>query len=287
MARGEAWSIEEVELCVADYLDMLMLDLTGQDYNKTKHRNELMKRLNGRTAGSIEMKHQNISAVMMQLGRLPIPGYKGLSNVQEAVRDVVESQIALRPELDKLSQLAVEMPAVLPPFVSLQDAKVDPPRISKISEKSKADYRPSFSPVQRDYLALEARNRSLGEAGEKFILAFEREFLCLQNRSDLADQVEHVSVSQGDGLGYDIRSFDPQSGEERFIEVKTTAFSAETPFFVTRNEVARSMRDARQYQVSRVFNFRRTPRFFSLRGAISESCELNAVTWKAMPLGFE
>ena len=78
MARGEAWSIEEVELCVADYLDMLMLDLTGQDYNKTKHRNELMQRLNGRTAGSIEMKHQNISAVMMELGRPPIPGYKGL-----------------------------------------------------------------------------------------------------------------------------------------------------------------------------------------------------------------
>lgn len=287
MARGEAWSIEEVELCVADYLDMLMLDLTGQDYNKTKHRNELMQRLNGRTAGSIEMKHQNISAVMMELGRPPIPGYKGLPNVQKILRDVVEAQIALRPELDRLSQLAVERPAVLAPLVSLRDARVDPPKISKIAEKSKAEYKPTFSPLQRDYLAVEARNRSLGEAGEKFILAYEREFLCLRNRSDLADQVEHVSVTQGDGLGYDIRSFDPDSEEERFIEVKTTAFSAETPFFVTRNEVARSMRDARQYQVSRVFNFRRTPKFFSLRGAISESCELNAVTWKAMPLGFE
>lgn len=121
---------------------------------------------------------------------------------------------------------------------------------------------PSFSAVQRDYLAMEARNRSLGLAGEKFVLAFERDFLCNRNRADLADQVEHVSVDVGDGPGFDIRSFDPYSGEELLIEVKTTSFSADTPFFVTRNEVARSERDAHQYRLYRVFDFRREPKFF-------------------------
>lgn len=86
MARGDAWSVEEVERCVTDYLDMLMSDLTGQKYSKTKHRNELMQRLDGRTAGSIEMKHQNISAVMLELGRPPIPGYKQLTNVQKMLK---------------------------------------------------------------------------------------------------------------------------------------------------------------------------------------------------------
>ncbi len=286
MARGDAWSVEEVELCVADYLDMLMLHLTGQEYSKKKHGQELMQRLNDRTEGSVGMKHQNISAVMLELGRPPLPGYPPLPNVQRMLRDVVEEQLTLRPELDGLSQLAVERPAVLAPFVSLKDAKVDPPKIKKVAE-TKAEYAPHFSPLQRDYLATEARNRSLGLAGEKFILAFEREFLCLRNRSDLADQVEHVSVTHGDGLGYDIRSFEPDSGEERFIEVKTTEFTAETPFYVTRNEVARSAQDAGKYQVSRVFNFRKAPKFFTLRGAIEGSCQLNPVTWKATPLGLE
>lgn len=286
MARGETWSIVEVEACVADYLDMLMLELTGQAYSKTKHRLALMQKLNGRSQGSVEMKHQNISAVMLALGRPPIPGYKPLPNTQKVLTEVVESQLALRPDLDMAARLAVEKPAVLPQLVTLQGAQVAPPKVEKVAEKATKEYLPTFSPVQRDYLAVEARNRSLGLAGEKFVLAFEREALCQHNRSDLADQVDHVALSLGDGLGYDIRSFDPISGQERFIEVKTTAFSAETPFYVTRNEVARSERDAAQYQLYRVFDFRKVPRFFALQGAIKQSCELDAVSWKAKPLGF-
>jgi hypothetical protein len=52
----------------------------------------------------------------------------------------------------------------------------------------------------------------------------------------MADRVEHVSATRGDGFGYDVLSFEPD-GRERFIEVKTTAFGAMVPFFVTRNEL--------------------------------------------------
>jgi hypothetical protein len=48
----------------------------------------------------------------------------------------------------------------------------------------------------------------------------------------LAAKVEHVSRTRGDGLGFDVLSFDEQ-GKERYIEVKTTAFAKETPFFVS------------------------------------------------------
>jgi hypothetical protein len=41
-------------------------------------------------------------------------------------------------------------------------------------------------------------------------------------RDDLARRVEWVASTVGDGLGFDILSFDELDGSERFIEVKTT-----------------------------------------------------------------
>ena len=61
------WSRVEVEAIVADYLKMLTLELTGQRYSKTAHRQSLMQMLPGRTESSIEFKHANISAAMIDL----------------------------------------------------------------------------------------------------------------------------------------------------------------------------------------------------------------------------
>src|SRR5690606_26774598 len=91
-----------------------------------------------------------------------------------------------------------------------------------------------LNPIKRDYLARESRNRDLGRAGEKLALMFEVNRLHAAGKSRLADKIEHISESRGDGAGFDILSFD-EDGRERFIEVKTTAFIAETPFFVTPN----------------------------------------------------
>jgi hypothetical protein len=87
-------------------------------------------------------------------------------------------------------------------------------------------------------------------------------------------------VSQGDGLGYDILSFDAD-GRERFVEVKTTAFGRETPFFVTRNELEVSRQFATQYRVSRLFSFRRVPMLFELNGALDASCSLEPDSYLA------
>lgn len=37
------WSREEVETIVADYLQMLTMELAGQNYNKTEHRQRLQR----------------------------------------------------------------------------------------------------------------------------------------------------------------------------------------------------------------------------------------------------
>jgi hypothetical protein len=60
MKTSDAWSREEVEAAVADYLHMLTLELSGQAYNKSEHRRILQTKLRDRSDGSIERKHQNI-----------------------------------------------------------------------------------------------------------------------------------------------------------------------------------------------------------------------------------
>ncbi len=75
-------------------------------------------------------------------------------------------------------------------------------------------------PVRVDYLALEARNQSLGKAGEELVLRVEMDRLRREGASRLADRIEHVSHTRGDGLGYDVLSFE-STGRERLIEVKT------------------------------------------------------------------
>ena len=72
-----------------------------------------------------------------------------------------------------------------------------------------------------------------------------------------------------------------EDGRERLIEVKTTAFGQLTPFYVSRNELARSEIDADNYHLYRLFDFRDRPRLFELPGAISARCELQAASYLA------
>lgn len=87
-------------------------------------------------------------------------------------------------------------------------------------------------------------------------------------------------MTQGDGLGFDVLSFDA-NGSERFIEVKTTAYGPATPFFVTRKEVAASRESAPKYHLYRLFDFRRQPRMYSKAGQIEQAFALDPVQFSA------
>lgn len=43
MPRANHWSDKEIALTVADYMKMLTLELSGQRYNKSSHRRELLR----------------------------------------------------------------------------------------------------------------------------------------------------------------------------------------------------------------------------------------------------
>jgi hypothetical protein len=279
MANGEDWSRLEVEACVADYLHMLALELNGQRYNKAEHLRALMPQLNGRSRSSIEFKHCNISAVMIALGYPYIDGYKPRGNYQAILLDIVEAQTESDLALQEAAQAAVVRPATAVAIAEPHAIWVPAPKPARVRQTSPV-YAPRFSPAKRDYLAQEARNRSLGRAGELFVLELEARRLHAAGKKTLSNRVEHVALTQGDGLGYDVLSFE-ENGRERLIEVKTTAFGELTPFFVSRNELERSKVDAERYRLYRLFDFRDRPRAFDLRGAIAGHCQLDAVSYLA------
>jgi hypothetical protein len=94
----EDWSAAEVANTVVDYFDMLRLELRGHRYNKSEHRSRLIATLNSRSDAAIELKHQNISAVLDEIGLPYIPGYKPRKNYQGALATAVDDYISQHPD---------------------------------------------------------------------------------------------------------------------------------------------------------------------------------------------
>jgi hypothetical protein len=91
-----------------------------------------------------------------------------------------------------------------------------------------------------------------------------------------------ASQDLGDGLGFDILSFDAADETERMIEVKTTGLGKFFPFYVTGNELRCSEDIPQQYQLCRVFDFGRDPRLYILNGSLREQCQLDPVLYRAV-----
>ena len=70
-------------------------------------------------------------------------------------------------------------------------------------------------------------------------------------------------------------------GQERFIEVKTTTFGRDTPFFVSGGELALSHVAKDRFHLYRLFEFRKSPRLFNLVGGLDKHCLLDPVTYRA------
>jgi hypothetical protein len=279
--RGSDWTRAEVEAVVADYFSMLTDELAGVAVNKTEHRRRLAQLLMDRSDASIERKHQNISAILIELGLPYIDGYKPLGNYQGLLAEVVEDRVAVDGALQNRLVTDLSQP-VLPPSVDdILDTLVPVPELTTTQRKLRERPRRQVRPRRGvNYLELEARNAELGKLGEEFVINFERAWLIIQGRERLANRVEQVSVSQGDGLGYDVLSFEPD-GRERLLEVKTTKYGRYIPFFATPREVDVSERDRDKYHLCRVFDFRERPQFYRVSGSIRRAFQLDPAQYIA------
>jgi hypothetical protein len=272
------WSTEEVTAIVDDYFAMLSFELAGIPYNKSLHRKRLITQLRARSPQSIEYKHANISAVLLDHGFPYINGYKPRSNYQRMLAEVVLDRLSSNHKLMDIAAADADRPMVVPEVDDILKALVEPPP-SKQPATQVAE--PLFG-RSTNFIEREAKNRSLGLAGEEFVLNYERARLICAGCEHLVSAIEHTSVVRGDYEGYDILSFET-NGKERLIEVKTTKYGIDTPFFVSRNEVLVSEENASIYHVYRTFKFRASPGLYTLKGAIPANCYLSAQSFVARP----
>lgn len=271
---GTPWTESEISSVVDSYFGMLASERSGVRYSKAENRRQLMKTVR-RSEGSIERKLQNISAVLDMLGAQWINGYKPLAHYQDALVAAVERNVGRKPDFlypatADTQPLALNDDAVFVPPPSFADLdKMLTPAVRRLVGK--------FDPAERD-----ARNRELGKAGEKFVVEFERDRLRRVGRDDLAADVRWVSDLDGDGYGYDVRSFEPD-GQERLLEIKTTCGHERTAFWLTRREVDVAAERSEVYRIRRVFHFRNSAQMFEIAPPLEDRLFMTPATYAAEP----
>lgn len=269
------WTDTENDLIVADYFAMLADDVRGNGYSKAEHRRALLPLLNSRSEGSIEFKHQNISAVLKGLGETWIAGYRPAFNFQMSLVEAVQRWLHADP--DWLSRVPQAHSAG---FKDGGDLWVGPAPTQ--SNSPPPDELEQMLAISRrfDIAERDTRNRALGRAGEELVLAHEKASLRRSGREDLANAVRWVSEEEGDGAGYDIASYTLEE-RPRLIEVKTTNGWDRTPFHITRNELAVADANRSDWCLFRLWDFSRTPKAFELRPPLDAHVSLTPTTFLA------
>jgi hypothetical protein len=267
---GRDWTDDELDRIVADYFRMLGEEIAGISFNKAAHNRALRNQID-RSKGSVEFKHQNISAVLVALGLPRIRGYLPAVNYQGTIVAAIDrylsgNPVALHPEkvVDGWTERQGLFVGTPPPLLPVEPRKVDIERLVR-----------KFNPVERDF-----RNRKLGRDGEEMVFHHERQRLQQLDRPDLAKKIRWISEELGDGAGYDILSFDAQ-GKERLLEVKTTVGADVTPFYITRNELSLAAERPDSFRLCRVFDFSTHPRMFELNPPLEKLVHLSPQSYEA------
>lgn len=200
----------------------------------------------------------------------------------EVIFDVLEYQ---NPASDKLVSLYEWGPGITTEHEVIDISKIAfnrtnaPEASNKTAVRGKNNRKVKINWAERD-----EKNRNLGLMGEKLVLQYEIQKLTELGLTHLAERVTHTAESS-DSDGYDILSFDEQ-GIEKYIEVKTTRQSKQSPFFISRNEVEFSKIQGLQYWIYRVYNFNEKKNeadFYIMQGSVEKYFDLTPENYKAAP----
>lgn len=99
-----------------------------------------------------------------------------------------------------------------------------------------------------DFNTVNKNKKKLGTFGEMLIVKDEIEKL---SELGIEKEVEHVAITKGDGLGYDVVSYD-ENGKQVFIEVKTTSTNRIDSFYLSPKEIEMSKES--NYKIYRIYN---------------------------------
>lgn len=257
---------------------MLQKQYNNEKYNKSEIRRQLLFVLPKRSNSSIEFKNRNISAALMNMGYPYIKGYIASFNYQKQLLEkviaefIIENRKWLEPVFENFSNAVVKPPV---------KSKIDFEQIvdTKVEESKIPEAEPLFRPIKTNYLEKEQNNRNLGEAGEDLVIAYEKWSLIQAGKESLADKVEWVSKERGDGAGFDILSRN-LNGTDKYIEVKTTKLSKQTPIYLSKNELLFAEKNEKDFFLYRIFNFTKDPKFFIRQGRYDHFCNLKPQIYK-------
>ncbi len=275
---GEDWSQQEVDATVVAYFEMLLLEAKQEKFNKSERNASLRRVLKGRSQASVELKHQNISAVLHGLDLPFISGYKPRGNSQLLLRKAVQKFVLDNGDLVRLVVDALEE-VKAPAEKEFRAVVVDAPAIELVAQLQSVAPRVRL-PRKSDFAARDEANRLLGRNGEQWVLGFEQHRLREAGREELFQRVDWVSDRLGDGAGYDILSYDA-TDQPRYIEVKTTNGAHSSAFIMTRNELEFSQECGDAFHLYRVFQFRTRPLLYMLRGDVSKQLHLEPIDYRA------
>lgn len=278
----QKWSEDALHALARDYFAMLQGELRGRQPRDGAGPYTYSHQLTHFAPETIIRGYRHVSWLLMELGLPCLTGHGPLSGYPGALIPAIERYLRNHPELLALMQVEVDRPVHgIPepgdrPFSSIL---TDPPTADEIPGLHPGRTgRPPVSGV--DYLEREQQNYSLRMAGEQFVIACETRRLMEAGCDIYADGIEHVSAEEGEACGYAIHSYD-LDGSDRFIQVKTTRFRRETPFYVTANEVEFSSTQRKRYWLYRVFDFRERPRLYCMNGPLDEHLSLEPTTYRA------
>ena len=149
--------------------------------------------------------------------------------------------------------------------------------LEKLVEKK---FTPQGNRAQND-----EKNAFLGDLGEKAVVIHERRFLSEHGLTSLAEKVEQVSATLGDHLGFDILSYYP-SGNEKWIEVKTTTGAKNTKFHLSENQIQRSEGARKKFWLYRLYDFNpelAATSMYKLQGSLRDNLNLYPTNYTALP----
>ncbi|MBR5874735.1 MAG: DUF3883 domain-containing protein [Oscillospiraceae bacterium] len=203
------------------------------------------------------------SAIDIEIGNIILP-----TNFNETSDDAVEyasKEISITVDVSNITITKVEAPLL---------------------KKKKTRSGKKLGTKDINYTRRYKNLKKIGDIGELLAIETEKRRLVAEGRPDLADRIEHVACTIGDGLGYDILSFEQVGADycEKYIEVKSTTGSKNKPFDITANEVEVSEEKGQHYSIYRFYGLSsaaKEMRYYECRGPIKENFTLEATAFKA------
>jgi hypothetical protein len=269
------WTLNECEVTVRAYFSCLKKRLLRESFNRTQVLEDVAAMI-GRSRGSVDRKFQNIDGVLYEES-LPRLNNAIAPNAQRLLRYVVLDPLAAHADVFEL--------VTLRPSELVRDGRIVivPVPVINTGRGERAEDMASLRAMKIDFARRDAANRALGRSAEEWVVILERERLTQIGRTDLAEKVRWVSQEDGDGLGYDIASFESE-GTPIYIEVKATNQGQTASFYLSETE--RKVSDARgdSYRLYRVFEFSQSPRLYIVKGPLSQNLDLSPIQHIARPI---